>query len=124
MPASARLATAGDCCAMYYAFFRYRPLALPSMTTTEEELMHQLTYYTLEHARSDRRFLHQHIVDAYGAQTADRTTKPIRIVFSLIGLHLHLERGYTGRQVQLAHMALARRRRSWPSLPLPAERGG
>ncbi len=32
-------------------------------------------------------------------------------VFALVDLYLACERGYTGRQVQLAHMALARRRR-------------
>lgn len=50
-------------------------------------------------------------------------TKPIAITFALVGLHLHLEKGFTGRQVQRAHMALARRRRAWPAFPLPEERG-
>ena len=48
---------------------------------------------------------------------------PFPIVFSLLGLYLHIEHGYTGKQVQRAHMQLARVRRAWPSMPLPAQRG-
>ncbi len=44
------------------------------------------------------------------------------MAFALIGLYLHVERGFTGRQVQRAHMMLARRSRSWPIFPLPETR--
>jgi hypothetical protein len=78
---------------------------------------YELTYYTLVH--SDPAFIHQHVVDAFTAQTADEDSKPIGVAFALIGLCLYLEKNYTGRQVQLAHMALARRRQAWPKFQLP-----
>jgi len=81
----------------------------------------ELQAYTLAHG--DPAFLHQHVVDAWSAQHADEQTKPIVLAFALVGLYLHLERGFSGRQVQRAHMALARRKRSWPSFTLPRERG-
>ena len=34
-----------------------------------------------------------------------------------------LEQGYTGKQVQRAHMRLANRSKTWPKLPIPSERG-
>ncbi len=40
-------------------------------------------------------------------------------MFGLIGLYLALEKGYTGRQVQLAHMKIASRRKDWPRLEPP-----
>jgi hypothetical protein len=88
---------------------------------TELELSHDLAYYTLAHA--DPAFIHQHAVDAFAAQNAHPTDKPIGVVFGLIGLYLHLERGFTGRQVQLAHMRLGTPRRSWTMPRLPESRG-
>ncbi len=67
--------------------------------------------------------MHQHVVDAYAAQRADERTKPIGLTFALVGLYLHLEKGGTGRQVQRAHVQLARRKQGWPTLLLPGERG-
>ena len=90
---------------------------------TEEERYHALCAYTLEHARRDPSFLHQHVVDAYAAQHAAPDSKPIGVAFSLIGLCLHVERGFTGKQVQQVHMRLAQRKRVWPSFPLPKDRG-
>lgn len=87
----------------------------------EEELFHELMYYTLAHP--DPSFIHQNVVDAYAAQTADDHTKNITIVFSLIGLYLYLEKNFTGRQVQRAHMTLAQRRKQWPRPALPHDRG-
>ena len=77
--------------------------------------------YTL--TRGDLAFIHQHVVDAFAAQSASPATKPITLAFALIGLYLHVERGFTGRQVQRAHMMLAKRTRSWPAFPLPEFRG-
>jgi len=92
---------------------------------TEEEAYNELSAYTLSHTGPT--FIHQHVVDAWGAQHASPDVKPIRLFFSLAGLYLHLERGFTGRQVQRAHADLAARSKSWPTfrlpLPLPAERG-
>lgn len=84
------------------------------------ELYHQLAFYTLE--LRDPEFIHQHIVDAYAVQHAGPDSKPIAIVFGLIGLYLHLEKNFTGRQVQLAHMQIARRRQPWAAPPLPEQR--
>jgi hypothetical protein len=82
---------------------------------------HELQCYTLGHGQPE--FIHQHVVDAWAAQHADERTKPIALTFALVGLYLHLEKGFTGRQVQLAHMALGRHRKGWPSFPLPTGRG-
>jgi hypothetical protein len=87
----------------------------------EQELQHELSYYTLAHG--DPAFIHQHIVDAFAAQNATPERKPIYVVFALIGLYLHLERGFTGRQVQLAHMRLGTPRRNWIMPQLPELRG-
>jgi hypothetical protein len=88
---------------------------------SNQDLDHELSFYTLAH--SDSSFLHQHIVDAYTAQHADETTKPIAIVFALVGLYLHTEKNFTGRQVQRFHMKLAKIRRQWVRPFLPKERG-
>jgi hypothetical protein len=88
---------------------------------SDQDLYHELAFYTLAH--SDPSFLHQHIVDAYAAQHADENTKPIVIVFALVGLYLHLEKNLTGRQVQRFHMKLAKIRRQWVKPEPPKERG-
>lgn len=87
----------------------------------DQDLYNELAYYTLAHG--DPAFIHQHVVDAFTAQHADENSKPIAVVFALIGLYLYLEKGFTGRQVQQMHMRLARYRKQWPRLPLPRERG-
>lgn len=83
------------------------------------ERYNELAFYTLSHP--DPAFLHQHLVDAYTAQHADETTKPIAIVFALIGLYLSTEKSFTGKQVQRVHMQLAKRRKVWPRLEPPSE---
>ena len=67
-------------------------------------------------AKQDLKFIHQHAVDAYAAQHAGGTTRNITIAFGLIGLYLALEKGYTGKQVQQAHMRIAKIRKDWPRL--------
>jgi len=81
----------------------------------------ELAAYTLAHG--DPAFIHQHVVDAFAAQHATPDSKPIGVAFALIGLYLHLERGRTGREVQQAHMRLARTRQGWPPFVPPRERG-
>ena len=88
---------------------------------TNDELYNELAHYTLSHP--DPSFLHQHVVDAYAAQYADEGTRTIQIVFALVGLYLYLEKGFSGRMVQKAHMQLAKRRRNWERPALPASRG-
>jgi hypothetical protein len=58
--------------------------------TSDEEAYHGLCCYTLAHG--DPSFIHQHVVDAFAAQTADDRTKPIKLALALIGLYLHVER--------------------------------
>lgn len=82
---------------------------------TDQELFDELCFYTLN--LRDPFFLHQNAVDAFAAQHVDTDTKPIKTVFALIGLYLTLEKGFTGRQVQLAHMRLAKQRKHWPAIP-------
>jgi Family of unknown function (DUF5946) len=88
---------------------------------TDEELYNELAYYTLSHP--DPSFIHQHVVDAYAAQYASGNTKAIQLVFALVGLYLYVEKGFTGRKVQKAHMQLAKRRKNWERPPLPLSRG-
>src|SRR5580700_1652061 len=68
-------------------------------------------------------FILQHVVDAFAVQTSNNERKPIGVVFGLVGLYLHLEKQFSGRQVQRVHMQLGRARREWPPIHLPEERG-
>lgn len=84
------------------------------------EALNELSAYTLAHGRAE--FIHQHVVDAYGAAHAGfqgrvregRPASNIGIAFSLLGLYLAIEKGYTGREVQRAHVALARWQKQYP----------
>ncbi len=87
----------------------------------EQEQFNELSYYTISHPSPS--FVHQHIVDAYTAQYADENTKTIGISFALIGLYLYIEKNYNGKEVQKAHMQLAKKRKNWPSSDLPKQRG-
>ncbi|MFZ3167888.1 MAG: DUF5946 family protein [Candidatus Methanoperedens sp.] len=92
---------------------------MPSQS--EQEAYNELSYYTLSHG--DPSFIHQYIVDAYAAQHADEKSKPITVAFALSGLYLHIEKHYSGKGVQKAHMRLARNKKQWPVFDLPAYRG-
>ena len=88
---------------------------------SEQDAYDELRCYTLE--LGDPAFILQHVVDAFTAQHADERTKPIALTFALVGLHLHVDKQLSGRQVQRVHMVLARHKRQWPTFPLPPERG-
>lgn len=90
-------------------------------TTPEQILFYELSCYTQNH--HDPSFIHQYAVDAYAAQTADENTKPITITFALIGLYLHVEKNFTGKEVQNAHIKLGKYRKKWPHFDLPEFRG-
>ena len=92
-----------------------------SMDSTQQEAFYTLSYDTL--SRQDDYFIHQHIVDAFTAQTANKNTKPIAIAFALAGLYLFLEKGYTGREVQNMHAQMGKEKRIWPKFDLPQKRG-
>ncbi len=49
---------------------------------------------------------------------------PITVAFGLIGLYLALEKGYTGREVQKAHMKIAKIHKDWPFLEPPLRHAG
>lgn len=92
--------------------------------TSDEDAYNQLCAYTLDHALRDPSFIHQHVVDAYAAEHANTDSKPIGVTFALVGLYLHVEKKFSGRQVQRAHIELACSKRPWPRFALPAGRGG
>jgi hypothetical protein len=93
----------------------------------EQRTFEELIAWTL--GLRDAGFIHQHVVDAWAAQHATEKSTPISVAFALIGLYLHLEQGFTGREVQRAHMRLAQPygrgpgRKEWPRFKFPKERG-
>ena len=88
---------------------------------SDQELYNQLSYYTL--SLGDPEFIHQYAVDAFAAQHANETTKPIKIAFALMGLYLANEKNYSGRMVQLAHMEIAKKKKPLPVFIFPEDRG-
>ena len=89
--------------------------------TDSQDAVDELYYYTLAHG--DPAFIHQHAVDAIAAQTATENDRPIKLTFALVGLYLHVEKQFTGRQVQLVHMKMGRHKHDWPIFSLPEHRG-
>jgi len=79
--------------------------------------------YLYAGGRGRERFILQNVVDAHHAQIATEQTKPIVIIMALVGLYLHVERGFTGLQVQQVHMQLGRHKHQWPRIALPQTRG-
>ena len=88
---------------------------------SEQEMFYDLSCYTQTHP--DPSFIHQYAVDAFAAQSADKNAKPITLAFALIGLYLHLEKNFSGKEVQMAHVKLAKHRKQWPLFNLPKFRG-
>jgi hypothetical protein len=71
-----------------------------------------------------KNFILQHVVDANIAQEAPAVNPPtIGVIFALAGLYLHVEKGFTGAQVQNAHKVMGTFKRSWPNVVWPKERG-
>lgn len=68
-------------------------------------------------------FILQHVADACVVQSASADTKPIAIVFGLMGLYLYVEKQFSGREVQNAHRNLARKKWECPQVRLPDDRG-
>src|SRR5260370_31659854 len=84
-------------------------------------LMNELSYYTLAHG--DPTFIHQHLVDAYGAQHVPQSKSTIGPAFALAGLYLAVECGFSGRQGQKIHMVMARKSKAWPGFAPPEDVG-
>lgn len=82
-------------------------------------LFSQLSAFT--NLLGDVEFSHQHVVDAYGAQHTGLYTKKVVPTMTLVGLYLMLEHGYTGKQVQRAHMVIADQTKDWPDFTRPTE---
>ena len=91
------------------------------MHPADSDQLNELSFYTLSH--SGGTFIHQLAVDAFTAQNADEETRPMARIFSLVTLYLHIEKNYTGKQAQLAHMKMAKHKIDWPQIILPEERG-
>jgi Family of unknown function (DUF5946) len=91
---------------------------MPRNAISDQALFDELSFYTLAQPREE--FIHQLAIDTFTAQHATEATKPIAVVFALLGLYLHAERAFTGLQIQRVHMQLAPLRLPWPVLPLPA----
>jgi len=83
--------------------------------------MNELSYYTLAHG--DPAFIHQHVVDAYGAQHIRPSRSTIGPAFALAGLYFAVQRSFTGRQVQKMHMLMARASKQWPRFDPPDQVG-
>ena len=99
-----------------------RHLDPPERTNASGECVQaysDLMCYTV--AKQDPEFIHQYVVDTYAAQHAGGPTRNIPVAFGLIGLYLAVEKGYTGKQVQLAHMRIAKARKVWPRLEPPRQ---
>jgi hypothetical protein len=79
--------------------------------------MNELSYYTLAHG--DSAFIHQHVVDAYGAQHIRPSPSTIGGAFALAGLYIAVERAFTGRRVQTMHVLMARTSKQWPRFEPP-----
>jgi hypothetical protein len=79
--------------------------------------------YHLELVRDSQ----QLTVDAYAAQHAPREVgvnlPPIAVTYALVGLHLALDCGLSGREVRAAHQRMGKPDPSWPRLPTPERTG-
>src|SRR5690348_5041534 len=71
-------------------------------------------------------FILQSVVDAHAVQSANKDSMSIGVIFGLVGLYLHVEKQFSGRQVQEAHRKLGQKKRDWPKWPsihFPEDRG-
>lgn len=85
------------------------------------EMFHELSCYTA--SLRDPEFIHQYAVDAFTLETVDEEDKTIKVAFALIGLYLHIEKNFTGKEVQNVHVVLGKRGKKWPKFVLPVKRG-
>lgn len=88
----------------------------------ESTVYDELLFYTLAHP-DQAFFIHQYAVDAFTLQTANEHTKDIALVYALIGVFLAVEKGVSGREVQLEHMRLSRNKTTFPKIILPDQKG-
>jgi hypothetical protein len=62
---------------------------------------------------------HQLTVDAYGAQHAGPPTGYVYVSYSLVGLYLALERGWSGTDIRALHQRMGHPDPSWPLFQRP-----
>jgi hypothetical protein len=67
---------------------------------------------------------HQLGVDTYGTQHAADHDRSIRVAYSIVGLYLSIERGWSGDDVRRAHQRMGKPQPSWPEFRRPDELGG
>jgi hypothetical protein len=94
-----------------------------SAASPECELLYgEMIGFEMNHLAQLGRF-HQLSVDAYGAQHPTTEGSGIRLAYSLVGLHLALDRGAGGLQVRTFHQMMGKPQATWPSFVAPATRG-
>lgn len=98
------------------------PLRALSASLACQRLFHEALGFELEHA-DELGHLHQFMVDAYGAQHPLPPTPTIRVYYSLVGLHLAIDQGWTGLKVRDAHQRMGKPAGWWPVVHAPKDRG-
>jgi hypothetical protein len=90
------------------------------------QLYGEVQGFALNHLELVRDF-HQLAVDAYFGQHDPREVgsdlPPISVAYALVGLHLALDRGLSGREVRAAHQRMGKPDPSWPRLLTPERTG-
>jgi hypothetical protein len=83
-----------------------------------ESVLHELLGFEFQHPVMLR--YHQLTVDTYGAQHAGAPAPEIRVAYSLAGLWLSLEHGFTAEEVRAVHRRMGHPKPSWPVFVPPA----
>lgn len=82
-----------------------------------EAVLHEVLGFELQHPVMLRS--HQLTVDAYGAQHAGGSAPRIRIAYSLAGLWLALEHGFSAEDVRTVHRRMGHPGAEWPGFSPP-----
>lgn len=87
-----------------------------------ESVLHEVLGFEFEHPVMLR--YHQLTVDAYGAQHAGGGAPRIRVAYSLAGLWLALEHGFSAEDVRAVHRRMGHPTAEWPAFtpPVPPQR--
>ena len=99
-----------------------RDLVALHATAACESVLHEVLGFEFQHPVMLR--YHQLTVDAYGAQHAGGDAPPIRVAYSLAGLWLALEHGFSAEDVRAVHRRMGRPTAEWPVFtpPVPPQR--
>lgn len=87
-----------------------------------ESVLHEVLGFEFEHPVMLR--FHQLTVDAYGAQHVGGGAPRIRVAYSLAGLWLALEHGFSAEDVRAVHRRMGHPTAAWPTFtpPVPPQR--